>query len=77
VAEQHLQPLGAALKVGAVYLRVPAWTGLPPRRQVLVSFHALPRLRAFVPCRSLLHLVPSLLGIESILPNEPPGSAAA
>jgi hypothetical protein len=66
VPEQHLQPLGAAFQVGAVNLRVAARAGPAPGRQVLVTILTLARLRARVACGSLLHLVPSLLGIESL-----------
>ena len=59
VAEQHLQPLGAALQVGAMDLRVAARAGLPPRRQILVSLHMSVRTRLLAACCVLVHGVRS------------------
>ena len=45
MAEQHLQPLGAPLKVRAVDLLVAAGLCLAPGRLILVTFNVLPLLR--------------------------------
>ena len=55
VAEQHLEPLGAALEIPPVDVRVRARRRPAPRRQVVVALHALVRAPLVAACRVLVH----------------------